>query len=96
MKRWMVLLIVFVLMGGMIVMSGCNWDDVDSFLGSTHGCGCFWDCTKVCTTTAGEYSCEMTDAEGNCVDPFTVCTYNGCQFFFDCVCNYQEQESSDK
>ena len=96
MKRWMVLLIVFALMGAWITLSGCTWEDVDSFLGSTYGCGCFWDCTKVCADTAEGFSCETTDAEGNCVDPFTVCIGNGCQFFLDCVCNYQEQESSDK
>lgn len=93
-KRWMVLLIVFALMGGMIVMSGCTWDNVDSFLGSTYGCGDCWTCTKICADTTDGFTCVMTDAEGNCGDPFTVCTANGCQFIADCICNCHE--SSDK
>ena len=95
MKRWMILLIVFALMGGWITLSGCTWEDVDAFMGSTYGCGCFWDCTKTCVGTAEEYSCVMTDTEGNCVDPYSACSANGLMFFVNCACNYCA-ESSDK
>ena len=86
MKRWMALLIVFALMGGWITLSGCTWEEVDTFLGSTYGCGCFWDCTKSCLSTADGFDWR-TPGEGDPKDPITFLIANGCQFCVDCMCD---------
>lgn len=79
MKRWIALLIVFGLIGCMILMSSCTWEEFDEFMGGHYGCGCFWDCTKSCIISLsgnGEdyVNANPNDPCGSCIEIVGNCT----------------------
>ena len=78
MKRWIILLIVFGLIGGTILMSSCTLGRVGEYLDS---CGCFYlcDCMRyTCESLSGNGE-EYVKANGDsfcdsCVDTVWNCT----------------------
>ena len=88
MKRWMVLLIVFGLIGCTILMGSCALEDVGEYLDSC-GCTYLFDCTK--------YTCEALSGNGeqyvtangdhpcdSCVETVWNCSCHVlCGFFYD-------------
>ena len=82
MKRGIVLLIIFALMGSAIAMMSCTWEEFDEFMGGHYGCGCFWDCTKACVESLSGEGEEYLSFDGggacgacdNCVERVLNCT----------------------
>ena len=81
MKRWMVLFIIFALMGSAIAMMSCTWEEFDEFMGGHYGCGCFWDCTKDCFGSLSGSGEDYVDVNTNapcagCLETFLNCSCN--------------------
>ena len=97
MKRWMVLLIVFALMGGWIVLSGCSSTDITISGEDIADCvacagegvvGCSDSCVKSCWETC--FDCSwINNVECN-GDPMQFCFDCGCAFTNSCGENHIE------
>lgn len=75
MKRWMVLLIIFAVIGTLIVLSGCDSSTME-------GCVCY---TANCVGTCGEsFFTSLCETCMNCPMTQVECNGDPCQFMCDC------------
>ena len=104
MKRWMVLLIIFALMGGWIVMSGCAEGGILTedgalcmacFVKETADFICSWEegCMSGCLLTCADCS-WINDAEFS-DNPLTWCGDCGWAFVLSCSETANEQNDYD-
>ena len=87
MKRGIVLLIIFALMGSAIAMMSCTWEEFDEFMSGPYGCGCSWDCTKACFNSLSGNGEDYVDASsgdpiGGCGEIGVNCTCSMLDVFF--------------
>ena len=85
MKRWMVLLIIFGLVGSLIVMSSCDGQSVGDFVA---GCTCSSVSCLGYTAVGSVVSCFQTCA--NCPADNVECTGDPCQYVCDCNIAFME------
>lgn len=82
MKRWMVLLIIFAVMGGMIVMSGCTSEDFAWCLFDM--CACTVDSSDSCVRSCWEtcFDCSWINN--------VECSGSPCQWCLNCGVAFQD------